>query len=630
MPRRRRVPLSRLWGLSLLAAGAALLGVTWIVLRDPGTSGQVRALEDARTLADQLEQEAVKLARRVATGEIQFGPDPIEIRFDAQGRLLDPSLLPAGRELQDRIVDPQQPRPTPAATWLREAEARAERQEWEPAWEAIQRGEQTMLAEEHATRARLMLLKATVFAGLARPREAARVLEALRTATEADHLLDGRPLRLLLGHRIAALWEDAGSPASAERALQSLLEEMLDGEVALPPARLGFEARMLLQSLNQPQWSNRLDARLAGSALAAELQPALLRTAASGIPLTGRVAFLDRASGRGVVVNDYLTVQLLRERITEALPPSGAFQVRAARDASSREVALRLVFPPGMPEDWWLILADAKAYSEPANRRRALLLTAMLTVVAALGVVGVWGARALRRRAELEQLRSDFIAGVSHELRTPAASLALLAGNLADGRVRDEKRLQQYFEAMQRDAVRLQRLVADVLDVTRLERGSFKVDPVPTDPAALVQPLAEDQRARLADAGLELRLVIEEGLPEVAIDPPATERAVANLIENARKYASEGGWVEVRVRRDGQELLIEVEDNGPGVPEAWRDRIFEAYERGAAEEGLAAGAGLGLALVKETMRAHGGRAELVPGQQGLTRGACFRLAFPIS
>ncbi len=650
MPRpRRRVPLSRLWVLSLLAAGAALLGATWFLTSDPGVSAQVQALSDGRSLADQLEEEAARLVRRVATGQVPLTGRPIKIRFDASGRLLQPRPLPIGEELQDRITDPDQPRPTPAATWLREAQDRAEREEWGPALAAVEQGEHSILEVEDATYARLMLHKAHVLDAMSRPREAARVLEAVRTQTKPDNLLDGRPLRLMLGHRIAAHWEAANSPASARAALGALLEELMAGAVPLPPSRLGFEARLLLQTLERTELSTQLETVIAGAQLADELSGPLRSAALGAIPLGARVAFLDRSSGVGMVTDDYVAEKLLRERFTEALPPSGAFRVLASRGGDGQDVALRLSLPSGLPDDWWLVLVDPKAYTEPAVRRRSLLLAGMLVIVVSLGVVGFWGARALRRRAELEQIRSDFIAGVSHELRTPAASLALLAGNLMDGRVSDPKRLQQYYAAMQRDAVRLQRLVADVLDVSRLERGSFKVEPVPTDIASLLRPLAEDQAPRLADAGLELRIQIADDLPEVAVDPAATERAVANLLENARKYAAEGGWVEMRIAlaegpRGESELRVEVADNGPGVLEAWRDRIFEPYERGGAEEGLAAGAGLGLALVKQTMLAHGGRAELVTqvrrhsgsgpssasGQQGLTGGACFRLVFPVS
>lgn len=634
---RRRVPLSRLWGLSLLAASAALLGATWFLSADPGVSAQVQALDDARTLADQLEEESARLVRRVATGQVPLTGRPIKIRFGEEGTLLEPRPLPDGIELSDQLVDPGQLRPTPASISLREAEDHGKRQEWALALEDVANGERVILEGEDLTYARLMLQKARVLSALERHREAARVLEALRVRTRPDHLLEGSPLRLLLGHRIALHWEEAGSPNAARSALNMLLEELLAGAVPLPPNRLGFEGRLLLQTLERTELAPQLESVVAGVQLAGELREPLRSPAVGAVPLGARVAFLDRPSGVGMVTDDYVAEQLLRERFTEALPPSGEFQVRSSRGGEERSVALRLSLPPGLPDDWWLVLVDPNAYTEPAVRRRFLLLSGMFAVVAALIVVGFWGSRALRRRAELEQIRSDFIAGVSHELRTPAASLALLAGNLMDGRVQDPQRLREYYAAMQRDAVRLQRLVADVLDVSRLERGSFKVEPVPTDPSALLRPLAEDQRPRLSDAGLELRIEIAEDLPEVALDPAATERAVANLLENARKYASDGGWVELRIQpgkgpRGEDELHIEVADNGPGVPEAWRDRIFEAYERGKAEDGLKAGAGLGLALVRETMLAHRGRAELVTpeGQQGLTGGACFRLSFPVS
>ena len=462
MSSRRRVPLSRLWGLSLLAASLALLGATWFLSSDPGVSAQVQALQDARTLADQLEEESARLVRRVATGQVPLSGRPVKIRFDDAGELLQPRPLPVGAELEDRLLVPDQPRPTTAALALREAQDHSQNEEWELALEDVARGERAILEGEDATYARLMLEKAQVLEALSRPRESARVLEALRTRTQVDDLLDGRPLHFLLGRRIAAAWEQANSPGPAKAALGVLLEQMLSGQLPLAPNRLGFEGRLLLQTLERTELADQLEAVVAGVQLAEDLR-APLRSRALGVVTVGeRVAFLDRSSGVGMVTDEYVVEQLLRERFVEALPPSGAFQVRSSRGGEDRSVALRLSLPPGLPDDWWLVLADPNAYTEPAARRRALLLTGMFAIVAALGLVGFWGARALRRRAELEQIRSDFIAGVSHELRTPAASLALLAGNLIDGRVQDPERLRQYYAAMQRDAVRLQRLVADV------------------------------------------------------------------------------------------------------------------------------------------------------------------------
>nr|MBC8327823.1 HAMP domain-containing histidine kinase [Planctomycetota bacterium] len=205
---------------------------------------------------------------------------------------------------------------------------------------------------------------------------------------------------------------------------------------------------------------------------------------------------------------------------------------------------------------------------------------------------------------------------------------ALLAGNLAEGRGVEPARLQEYYLTLQRDANRLQRLVADVLDVSRLERNSFRVEPQPTDPAALLRQAAAEHAPRLADAGLELRLALSEPLPETALDPGAVERALANLLENARKYASDGGVVELRAEADDQELRVVVEDRGPGIPAALRERVFRPFERGPAENGLAAGAGLGLALVRETLLAHGGSVELAGGADGA--GARFTLRFPLA
>ena len=232
----------------------------------------VQALQDARTLADQLEEESARLVRRVATGQVPLSGRPIKIRFGEEGTLLEPRPLPEGEELLDLLKDPQQLRPTPASISLRDAEDHEQRQEWALALEDVATGERVILEGEGATYARLLLQKARVLSALERHREAARVLEALRTRTRPQDLLDESPLRLLLGHRIAEHWEDAGSPSAARSALHLLLEELLAGEVPLPPNRLDIEGRLLLQTLERNELATHLEAVVAGAQLAEQLR----------------------------------------------------------------------------------------------------------------------------------------------------------------------------------------------------------------------------------------------------------------------------------------------------------------------------------------------------------------------
>jgi signal transduction histidine kinase len=656
---KRRVPLSRIWSLSLSATALVLLAAAWYAGSDPGVAAQAQALADGNSLAAQLQTVARSVARDFANG--LSGEKAIaELEFGADRALLKPKPLPYGQELQDQIEGATGQGPTPAASWLSEAKRLCFEQDWLAAEEAVAHGEREIHEGERATWAKLMLSKAEVAQELGRAEEAAAILEAVRTSTFPSDLLDG-PLHLKLGFRIAEAWMAAGRQDRAQTALRQTYGDLIEGRMAMSPQRLSYYAADLQNRLDLRADAAKLEQAVEDYFLADEVRDQIRKQPeASSLIIRGRVLFFNEERTKAMLYHLQPAIRIARARLEASLPASEAFQLVSGGSAANGAVVANLEMPQGFSHSWRLVLAKPEAYKRPAVLRQVWLWSGTLLILLALAIVGVWGARALRRRAELERLRRDFIAGVSHELRTPAASISLLAGNLIDGRVTSEDRRREYYKAINRDAQRLQRLVADVLDASRLERGVFQIDPRPVMPAPLLQELAAEQAPRLADAGLELRAEVDDNLPEAQMDDAAVERAVANLLENARKYATDGELVILRGFCQGGDVVIEVEDRGPGVPDDLRDKIFEAYERGLAGRGpngeagendnsigLAAGAGLGLALVRETLQAHGGsavvldpKAEVVggggsdailaAGEQGLTTGARFQLRFPVS
>jgi len=648
---KRRVPLSRIWSLSLTATALVLLAATWYAGSDPGVAGQAQALADARILAEQMKSAAVALARDLATGKTDQIPIA-ELRFGEDRELLQPRPLPVGQILQDQLAEESQVGPTPAASWLAEANRLWFEQDWPAAFAAVENGEREIADGEEATLVELLLKKAELKIQLGEPEQAASILESVRSFTFPSDLLDG-PLHLILGYRIAAAWIVAKRPDRAESTYRQMYRDLMDGKMAMSPQRLHFVASDLQNLLNINGETNRVERAVDDFQLAEEVRQEIkAQPQASSLLIRGRVIFFDGELNRGLMYPWQTAYRLARLRLEEMLPASQAFEIASGGAIANGSVAATLDLTQGFGQKWRLVLAKPEAYTRPATLRLTLLYSGTLLIIFALAIVGIWGARALRRRAELENLRRDFVAGVSHELRTPAASICLLAGNLMDGRVANEDRRQQYYQALNRDAQRLQRLVADVLDASRLERGVFQVDPRFMNPGPLLRDLAEEQAPRLADAGLQLKTEIADELPDTMLDAPSVERAVANLLENARKYAHEGGLVILRAWSDEKGLIIEIEDRGSGVPENLREKIFEAYERGLAGRnnrhpaegsvGLAAGAGLGLALVRETLIAHGGTAEVLDARNtessdgskeeselSLTTGARFRLSFPV-
>jgi signal transduction histidine kinase len=638
---RRRWAL--IWLISFAALAAAAPAIAWWSSREPGVAGRAQALADAEALESALGARGRSWRSEVlSAAELGARGDPSAltlVRWDEHARLLAPRALPAGRELVNQQAGDPLEAFTPAQGWLAQARQGGGGSGTEAGVaaaavaQACAEGLAASEPGEHATRARLRLLAGQAASRLGDWGAAAVHYAALQEENDAYALLDGRPLALLAAHRLADALESAGDVTAAQLTREALRQRLVRGEIPVDPVDLARELRFLREALTTGESDLAAEERAAtllftwASALQLALaeDPARESAALGG----GMRALLDPRARRGAVFEEAALRAGLQRAWAEVLPADGAWQVAEPEEvARSGRTLGAVVAPAGLPGGWRLVLAQPDAYTDAIARRQQGQRVGSWVLAAAFLCVGFFGQRALLRQAELERLRVEFISGVSHELRTPAASLALLAENLAEGRVTDATRQREYYEALRRDARRLQRLVADVLDVSRLERGSFRIEPVVQDGGPLLRRAAEEHHARLADAGLELRVELAEPLPPAPLDADVLERSLANLLENARKYAAAGKVAVLRARGAGGRLVIEVEDRGPGVPVEWRERVFEPFERVPDGAPLSAGAGLGLALVRAAAEAHGGSVRVESGAAGV--GARFVLEFPLA
>lgn len=259
---------------------------------------------------------------------------------------------------------------------------------------------------------------------------------------------------------------------------------------------------------------------------------------------------------------------------------------------------------------------------ETTNVLRTALLVAWACAVASVLAAGLLlhGALALSKR------RLAFASAVTHELRTPLTTFQLYAGLLAQDRVSDPDKRRRYLETLHTESQRLAHLVANVLSFARLESTTAMLDlePVP------LQRLLDDNAERLsriaASASVELNMPAESvGETLVNADRVSVEHILVNLVDNACKYAGNGGGAAVSVSveaHDGR-VGIRVCDNGPGVPPSLRRRLFRPFRRSATDAaGAAPGVGLGLAISRRLARRMGG--DLVLVENG-PDGACFEL-----
>lgn len=231
------------------------------------------------------------------------------------------------------------------------------------------------------------------------------------------------------------------------------------------------------------------------------------------------------------------------------------------------------------------------------------------------------------RRNSLEAVRkTTFVSNVSHELKTPLTTIRMYGEMLGDGLIKDESKRHNYLATIIGESQRLTRLVNNVLDFSRLERGekSYNVEGVNLDEC--LKEVLDAQRPRLTGEGFEIEWAVQEGECLVEADRDAIEQVLLNLMDNVVKYAAEGKFIEVSVRSNQDEVSFEVADHGPGIPSEQRDRVFETFHR--VDDSLTAsqpGCGLGLGIARKLVEGMGGAISCEPNQP---RGTRFRVVFP--
>jgi signal transduction histidine kinase len=279
---------------------------------------------------------------------------------------------------------------------------------------------------------------------------------------------------------------------------------------------------------------------------------------------------------------------------------------------------------------WWLS-ADATPLVERARAdgrrgiiefRRIFALGAIAVLFSALAVMVVFF-----QTDRLARQRGRFAAAAAHELKTPLASLRLYSEMLSEGLGRPEQS-KVYAARVASESGRLGRVVSNMLDLARLERGAQIASPQPGDIGAAVTRCVDRIQSSLGDAGLSITTDIEDDLPTADFDFDALCQILDNLLDNAEKYTREhpDRRAEVTVRAAPDSVTITVRDNGPGIPHSERRSLFKAFQR-PDDDNAPAGLGLGLALARSLARAQGGDLELADAEGS---GAVFVLTVAIS
>jgi len=227
----------------------------------------------------------------------------------------------------------------------------------------------------------------------------------------------------------------------------------------------------------------------------------------------------------------------------------------------------------------------------------------------------------VQRQLEVAKLKSDFVSTVSHQLKTPLTSIRLLAERLLKLKPEEVDKQKEYHSLILAQSHQLSHLIANILDFSKLEQeGMEKYTLENADLSQLIKKSIEDYPVSLIRPDCPLELNIDSDMPLFYIDKQALSRAFINLLDNALNFSPPGGVIGITIRKTATEALIEVTDQGPGIEEEEKKKIFERfYHKGK-------GTGLGLPLVRHIVEGHNGRVEL-ESKKG--KGSTFRIVLPL-
>lgn len=333
-----------------------------------------------------------------------------------------------------------------------------------------------------------------------------------------------------------------------------------------------------------------------------------------------------RAYYQGFELNlDYLTKVTFPQAIAAVPAPNFAAHVTLRSSPGNRSIV----------HDLGRFLPAHELRAGPASRdevrsvvesrhRRFCFALAILAAVIVGALFLFW--RLLSGEVELGRRRQDFVSAVTHELKTPLTSIRMYAELLEDRWVEDPVKQQEYFATIRSESERLSRLIANVLDFSRLERGRRALKLTPVNAAAVARETLKPLQERVAKAGGRLDLEAPPSLPPFPLDRDALTQILINLVDNAIKYGAPGGRIRVALEQSEDRLVVTVDNQGEPIPREDRQLIFRDFQRGRGRRCReVSGVGLGLALVRRFARAHGGSADcLDPGRPGARFQVTFR------
>lgn len=305
-------------------------------------------------------------------------------------------------------------------------------------------------------------------------------------------------------------------------------------------------------------------------------------------------------------------------------------EVLASSDTNSTYQRDNIQFEQNFPDffDYWKLEVAFTETSSIAASNSSLfknLIVLAAAVLLLLGALVFMFISAIQERA-LAQRQAGFLANVTHELKTPLAVMQAAGENLADGRVKDPKRLQNYGTHIYKEAIRLRRMIKKLLDAAKTDASHSLIEPEVANIEDLVKSYLEDHQRYIENKGFRIQTTFSAENPHVKVDIDSFNTILSNLIENAVKYSLNEKYIGITLTNSVNEVFLQIEDHGIGISKTDRAHIFEKFYR--AEDPLTAktkGHGLGLAIVKKLVDLNEGRIKVI---SKLGKGSTFIIALP--
>lgn len=309
-----------------------------------------------------------------------------------------------------------------------------------------------------------------------------------------------------------------------------------------------------------------------------------------------------------------------KNEFVDFLRQSGKSKVRATR----REIEFSTI---GTPEDNPSFSGDAPVKTE-ARTFDCIVSCVYDEREQVCGVVAVL--HDITREKEISQMKNDFVSHVSHELKTPLASISAYSEMLVDGEAKDDQTRKDFYSVIQSQAQRLNRLIEDILNTSRIESGLIKVEKAPVSLTILIEEQLQMIKSYAEEKNIEIIAQKPIVYDQVYADKDMISQVIVNLLSNAVKYTPGGGSIKIKTEVDeaADKARVSVIDTGVGIPENEIEHVFDKFYRVGANKGQAKGTGLGLNLVKQIVeKVHDGRVFVTskPGE-----GSTFGFELPLA